>query len=150
MEEDWNTGRQTEMQVEQKTEEMAAASCELRNEVLHNFEVIGLIPIELGDQQRHQHLPIFNLQVVTIVLDQQRHQRHQHLPIFNLQVGHQEKGYPKMKFKVASKNLVGKMASVVSVEVVEKKLPKKFQDKMFNEMISADYWFNWKNSMVNS
>ncbi|PIA51270.1 hypothetical protein AQUCO_01100244v1 [Aquilegia coerulea] len=86
MEEDWNTGRQTEMQVEQKTEEMAAASCELRNEVLHNFEVIGLIPIELGDQQRHQHLPIFNLQVVTIVLDQQRHQRHQHLPIFNLQV----------------------------------------------------------------
>ncbi|PIA54622.1 hypothetical protein AQUCO_00900884v1 [Aquilegia coerulea] len=58
----------------------------------------------------------------------------------NYCAGHQGKGYPKMKFKVASKNLVGKMASVVSVEVADKKLPKKFQDKMFNEMISADYW----------
>ncbi|OVA16149.1 RNA polymerase [Macleaya cordata] len=47
--------------------------------------------------------------------------------------------YPKMKFKVASRELFGKNASAIIVEVNER-LPKKFCNKNLDEVLPGDYW----------
>ncbi|KAF5184989.1 Dna-directed rna polymerase iv subunit [Thalictrum thalictroides] len=47
-----------------------------------------------------------------------------------------------MKFKAASRNLVGKMASVISVEVNENP-PKKFKGKKMNEFFFPDDYWNF-------